>query len=484
VSGFERWRQRHPASGPLFAVAAFAVLLVDPRALFDLGAWLSVAAIWGATAASNWAHGLGVRSEAAAMVASSIGSTVATAPVAGYALGLVSLVGVVLNLVAIPLAAFAVPGVVASLLIEPVLAPVAGALAAGSGTVLALIEWLAVWGARADWLVLQFEAGIGPAAVAAGICGIVAWAFGTRQTWQEAARRLAWTIGLIALVAVWPTGLQRGHAGHRLTLHFLDVGQGDAALAETPEGHWILIDAGPANDRSDAGERVIVPYLRRHGVKRLEAVILSHGHRDHFGGLRSVVSAVDVGVVLDPGVPVPDEGYIALLDTLAARHVPWRSARRGDRFQVDGVEVVVLHPDPQAPDWGLDLNESSLVVELVDGPFSALFVGDAGAVAEPTLPAVGQVDVLKVGHHGSSGASSAEWLGRVAPRVAVVSVGMNRYGHPSPAALHRLMAAGAVVWRTDESGTVDVDIDHDTMTVQGKDRAAQYPIVEEGKDIP
>jgi beta-lactamase superfamily II metal-dependent hydrolase len=141
------------------------------------------------------------------------------------------------------------------------------------------------------------------------------------------------------------------------------------------------------------------------------------------------------------------------------------------------VRFTVLHPDTTWSEWGLDVNEGSAVIRVDYRNFSALFPGDAGFSAERRIAGrVGTVDVLKVGHHGSRGSTSREWLAELAPRVAVISVGRNTYGHPAPEALARLAAQGADVWRTDTEGTVTIRTDGQTMTVKGRRGPATWPV--------
>ena len=476
VAAVERRRQRAPASGPLFAVVLGAVVAFDPFAVVDLGAWLSGLALWGATAASAWSDRAVGPKPLWRVMAASTGATVATAPVTAFALGTVALIGIGLNIVAIPLTALAVPAVVMSLVASPVAPAVASAFAAAGGGLLAGLEFLADWGAAVPGGALSFEAGLGPAVAAASVVVWAAWSFGTRHRLAEAAGRVGLGLALFAIghaVVSWP----EPHVGSRLTLHFLNVGQGDAALLETPHGHWVLIDAGPADGRVDAGQRVILPFLRQRGVRRLDAMILSHAHRDHVGGVAAVLGAVQVDRVFEPAVLTAEPSYGDLLDQLVAVGAAWRPLRAGDRIEVDGVTLDVVHPTAGWRQWGEDLNEDSVVFVVRSGPFAAAFPGDAGLPVEERIgAAIGPVDVLKVGHHGSRTATGPPWLLRLTPRVAIVSSGVNRYGHPAPETLGRLSASGASVWRTDTEGTVTVEVGDSAMRVRGRGRAANFPI--------
>jgi competence protein ComEC len=471
-------RQRCADPNALLAQTCLVVTLIDPWAVFDLGGWLSAAALWGATTATRWSDARFGEGFFPRTLASSVGATLATAPITAAMLGAVAVIGVALNFIAIPLAALAVPGVVASLLVEPLWRGLAAALAGGAGLLLHLLELLADAGSRVPGghLVLAEEPRSAlpwAAALAAAL-----WAIGRRNTWQEAARRALLLAGIWAWLSL-ASELRpiAGNAERGLTLHFLDVGQGDGAAIRTPGGRWLLVDLGPRSAGSDAGRRVVAPFLARHGVRRLEMIVLSHGHLDHLGGGASVLDRFRTGIVLDPAAQVPDPAYTGFLDEVEAAGVAWRAARAGTTFELDGVRFAVLHPDTTWTEWGTDVNEDSIVLRVEFGGFSALFAGDAGLPAEARLRGrVGAADLLKVGHHGSRGSSGEAWLDEVSPTAAIVSVGRNRYGHPAPEALARLIRHGADVWRTDREGTVSVMTDGKTMTLRGRRGAVTYPV--------
>jgi len=476
-----RARQRSVQADPLLACTCLVVLLVDPWAIADLGAWLSAAALWGATTCSRWSDralgpALGWR-----CLSSSVGATLATAPLTAASLGTVALVGIGLNFAAIPIAAVAVPGVFASLLALPLWPALAASLAAGSGLALHGLELLALAGAAVPGGHVITEAG--PVAALPWIAALAAllWGLRGRTTLAEGARRWAWA-GIIALWLPLAVDLAEGAADdrHALALHFLAVGQGDGIVLRTPHGRFVVIDAGPRTERGDAGQRVVVPFLARQGAPGVAALIVSHAHADHVGGATAVLDRYRTGLVIEPGRPFADPAYYRFLDEVAAEGVPWRPGRPGDRFVLDGVSFSLLHPDPSWPGLGDDLNEDSLVLLIEYAGFRGLFPGDAGLVAEAWLKGrVGHVALLKVGHHGSRGATGDAWLDELAPRVAVISVGANNYGHPAAATLARLRAHGVDLRRTDRDGEVDVTTDGRTMTVRSKGRSETYELREQ-----
>ena len=477
-----RVRQRHVLADPLLSATCLLVLLVDPWAAIDLGGWLSASALWGATAFTRWSdRALGPHAFWRTL-SSSVGATLATAPITVVFLGSVAPVGVLVNFAAIPLAAVAVPGVLASLVLHPLAAALARPMAAGAGLSLHLLELAAAAGAAVPFGHTVLE----PGDTAAGLIwlgglGAGLWAIGTGNTPAETGRRLAW----LALVLLWvPLGRAAaarvsGDGSRGLALHFLDVGQGDAAAIRTPAGRWILVDGGPASARADAGRRVVVPFLKRQGVRRLAAVVVSHAHADHLGGIPAVLRSVPADLVIDPAAPTGDESYLTFLDQLAAAGTGWHPGRTGECFVLDGVRFTVLHPEPGWRRWGEDVNEDSLVLLVEYGAFQALFAGDAGFPAESAMARrLEAVDVLKVGHHGSRGSTGEDWLARLAPRVAVVSVGRNEYGHPAPATLARLQGRRVEVRRTDRDGTVTVTTDGAGMAVRTTHGTAGFPVAD------
>jgi competence protein ComEC len=286
-------------------------------------------------------------------------------------------------------------------------------------------------------------------------------------SWRRAKRTLA-----IGSVAAWvpiavPAWVERGR-DQVLSIHMLDVGQGDAIAVRTPRGRWLLIDGGPRGRAGDAGQRVVLPFLRRHRVDRLDAVIVSHGDADHLGGVPAVLRSLDVSLVLEPGQPVGTGLYLDFLSSVDRLGVPWRVGRAGDSLTIDSVTLAILHPRAAWLKGQLSPNENSLVVHLRYGCFDALLTGDVGsAVERDLLPSLTPVEVLKVGHHGSSGGTEGPWLDRLSPVVAVISVGPNRYGHPAPTVLKRLAERRIDTWRTDRHGTVTIGTDGGYLWVTG-----------------
>jgi competence protein ComEC len=446
ILGLAKVRQRHPPPGAVLAVALIMVLAVDPSAATSVGAWLSAAAVWGTRAGTESLPRF-------RLLGASVGATLATAPITAWVFGAVAPIGVIANLAAVPLAGVAVPGIFLSLIVGDF-------VAAGTGLVLAAIEWIAYIGSAVPG---GYLSGVpGPTFALPWIVVLVAaiWMRHRRPSvavirirMLSAAAAVSWGLAVLSIGSV-------RERSPDLVLHFLSVGQGDAIAIRTPRGSWVLIDGGPRWQGGDAGRSVVLPFFRRQGVTGLEVVFVSHGDADHLGGVPAVVEALAPGLVLDPGQPLGTGLYLEYLEALDGIGSDWRAARTGDVVTVDSVTFEVIHPSSQWVEGQLSPNENSLVLRVSYGCFSALLTGDVGQPAESAiLDQVGQADVLKVGHHGSAGSTTSEWLGAVSPRVAVISVGNNTYGHPAPAVLDRLESRQIRTYRTDLGGAVTVRTD-------------------------
>jgi competence protein ComEC len=295
-----------------------------------------------------------------------------------------------------------------------------------------------------------------------------------------ARRRALACVAFAAAVAIvaWPPR----PVSHDLLVTAIDVGQADALLIRTPNGHAYLVDAGGRLERGPnaaggssaeaVGERVVVPFLVRAGVHNVDAVLLSHPHGDHVGGLAPVLRAVGAGLFADSGQTYPGHAYHDALDVAAQRRVPMLYPRGGDVWTSgDGVTFRFYGPTlPLLTNTRNDINNNSLVFRLEYGRFRMLFTGDAGSEAEARILASGadlRADVLKVGHHGSAYSSTPEFIRAVSPQIAIVSVGRdNLFGHPARSTLETLRGAGAKVYRTDEDGAVTIRSDGTGATAQ------------------
>lgn len=249
-----------------------------------------------------------------------------------------------------------------------------------------------------------------------------------------------------------------------LVVSFIDVGQGDATLVQSG-GENYLIDAG----EPEAGPEV-VDFLRSRGVEELDGLVATHPDADHIGGLPDVLDAFPVSTVYLSGEA--DKGtttFNTFLRAVQEEGAQVFEARAGMAMSWGGTDVTVLSPPPDT-EGGLfgESNEDSVSLLLVFGEARVLLTGDAENRGEEYMSTgryAGPVTVLKVGHHGSNTSTTPLFLNRFRPEIAVISVGENSYGHPTPQTVRRLKTVGAEVFRTDEDGDVIVTIKDEQIDV-------------------
>jgi len=281
----------------------------------------------------------------------------------------------------------------------------------------------------------------------------------------------------VFLAFVYAAPAIRNAFDRNLYVHAIDVGQADCILLRAPGGHAMLIDGGGRLERTAAGSviaapigdriatRVVVPFLLRHWVLKLDAVVLTHPHGDHAGGLPVILEHERVGVLYDSGQPYGGPAYRRTLHVLEARAVPWSQAVRGVRGELGPAHFEFLAPErPFITGSPSDVNNNSAVVRVTYGQVAMLFTGDAQAEAEARMLSHGgtdlRADILKVGHHGSAYSSTPEFLAAVHPKIAIISCGLhNVFGHPSTRTLTALRGEGSQIYRTDLDGGVSIITD-------------------------
>ena len=482
----------HAASA--LGLAAMLMLLAAPSVLWDVGFQLSLLA----TAGLVW-FGAAVESRVRWLpplvrepIALTLAAQLTTLPIILVNFERLSLVAPIANVLVVPFVPLAMATSAAAALAGTLvgvipLAPVAEA-----------VGWL---GGAAAWACLRIIIALGsavasvpnaavdvrvPGAVAMAwlpLLGLAAWALGgaarapatesspRRDAMPGGVRRLARPAPLLtcAMGVLLGITLLTGPDG-RLHVTVLDIGQGDAILVEAPSGARMLVDGGPDPERTLRRLGAELPFHAR----RIDVLVVSHPHQDHVAGLVDVLDRFDVGLVLHAGIPFENPAYDRLLADAARSTVPVRVARAGDRLALDAqTSVEVLYPsadEAAAPLPEEDINNGSIVLLVRYGGFAALLTGDAEAPVEERLLAagrVGPVDVLKVGHHGSTSSTTASFLDATAPAVAVISVGAdNDYGHPAPETLETLTTRpGLLILRTDLDGDVEVETDGRVLRV-------------------
>jgi competence protein ComEC len=294
-------------------------------------------------------------------------------------------------------------------------------------------------------------------------------AVSTRARWP---RRTAWAaLILAAVIVVLPRPVD--HPRDALLVEAIDVGQGDSLLLITPDGKTLLVDGGgfgggprQAPQDFDIGEEVVSQVLWSRGIRRLDAVVLTHAHSDHMGGLPAVLRnfrPAELWVGNNPRFGA----YNDLLDEAASLDVPVRSLHAGDAFPFGPTQVSVLAPFPNYQPGPEPTNNDSLVIRVAYGATSVMLEGDAEAPVEDAMlsePGLAST-LLKVGHHGSITSTRPEFLARVHPECAVISCGLrNRYGHPRIEVLKELETARVRTFSTDINGAACFQLNGRTTT--------------------
>jgi competence protein ComEC len=401
-------------------------------------------------------------------------------PVTAQAFGRVTVAGIVLNLLALPLMALVQVSGMCVVALDALGLPAGwpGSVARSAASALVdsarLVEWIP-WSAR-----LVPPPGATLIGVYYAACALAVWGRGR-------LRAVGIVVLVVSVLAVWvgiplDAGSWRNAAARvagltapqrsldwlepPLRLTMFDVGQAESVLVQPPGGGAMLVDTGGSpfgGERFDIGRLVLAPALRARGVYALDALLVTHGDPDHIGGARSMLDRLGVGQVL-LGILVPGhEPSRALVAHARERNVAVRDWRAGQTNGLGGVRVRVLHP-PE-PDWERRRirNDDSVVVEIVHGDVAVLLTGDVSSEVErailPQLSAA-RTRVLKVAHHGSRTSTSSVILEGWRPQTALISCGRgNLFGHPAPEVLARLARIGARVYRTDRDGEITLESD-------------------------
>jgi competence protein ComEC len=272
-----------------------------------------------------------------------------------------------------------------------------------------------------------------------------------------------WLMGIIVMLFAWhQVLLLAGPEDGTLRVNMIDVGQGDSVLIQTPQNKNILIDAGNAFGKNDAGKKFVLPYLRKKGINQLDAVIITHPHLDHFGGLLSVLQEIPTKLILEPGFPQKNITYQKLMHWIDLHKIEHRVVRTGETLPIDErVSINVLMPPQEfLTGYHSDANENSVVIMVQYQKIIGFFQGDAGALAEKTImdnvPTM-DITLLKVGHHGSRYSSTEAFLKKYTPDVAMISCGLgNRYKHPHLETLEKLKNMQIKTFRTDLVGNIEL----------------------------
>jgi competence protein ComEC len=435
----------------LLGLAALLLLLDRPSCILDVGFQLSFAATLGILGLSGpLARGvprLPLRIDSA--VAASLAAQAALMPILAASFHRLAPAALLLNLAAVPLSS--------AVLLAGLALVGAAALGDALASPLAAAAWISARALRvsgdlgplAPWLDVRVP-GPSPGTIACHLAALALLARGRRGP----------GLALLAVVVATLVALPgRPEADGRLHLHVVDVGQGDGLVLRSAGGRALLVDAGGSRDpRFDPGERRLAPFLWARGVRSIDALLVTHAHPDHVGGVPFLLQAFRVAELWEGPAPLRDPSWRRVQAELSPGPAR-RTLAAGMRFEWEGARLEVLGPPrPRHPPLRVR-NEDSVVLDVGYGEVHLLLTGDVTGDLERQL-AAGPAAVLKIPHHGSRSSSSPAFVAAVQPRVAVASAGAhNPFGHPSPDVLERYRRAGALVLRTDLEGDVEIATD-------------------------
>ena len=437
VAALAMLSERILAPSRILCLALLVVLVIDPWAILAAGFWLSFGAVGALlyVASALVGDGAGWKASVRAWGGMQWTATLASLPVLLLIFQQFSLVSPLANALAIPVITFIVtPLALLGALIPwwPILLVAHTIL----GWLMIFLDWCALWPvwqipAPPLWAAIVAAIGVAVCLLPRGMAGR--------------------GLGLLMLVPVmfWPAEHPRESVA-QVTL--LDVGQGLAAVIQTSQ-HTLIYDPGPLySAESDAGQRVVVPYLRALGVNRVDMLVVTHRDTDHSGGLNSVQSALEIAELRSS------------LEGMGGTR-----CQSGQQWTWDGVRFEVLHPTADDYAAKRKSNNLSCVLRVTAGGRRILLTSDIEARDEAALleryPGDLAADVLLVPHHGSKTSSTAEFMTAVGAADVLIPVGYrNRFGHPKPEVLERYTASGSRIWRTDRDGALRFVLAADGVT--------------------
>lgn len=431
------------------ALAFLVITFFYPEFLFSISFQLSFLAVTGLLLSRRWSHVENFWKKTS-LVSMSIFIVTALCVILHF--HAVSLSGVVHNLWAIPYTNFLLITALVLLCIQNffTLSVAWTILDFSSEWFLKFLEWASHW---------AFQFTFYPDSVEIGVSLLASLFLVVFFLWDEWRRECL--VGGVLLVLLW--GIHFYHSQQKYEICFIDVGQGDAALIQSPGHHAVMIDTGgflipsvyQQNISFNVGENVVVPYLKTKGVKSIDRLILSHPHPDHFGGAEGILKNIPVKEVCGNGQKFPDESFDRFVKLQEEKKISSCQLKGGDVWSWEGLRWEVVYPENV--NSALSLNDNSLVIRVTGQGHSFLFTGDIEKTGESLLAErmTLESEVMKVPHHASKTSSSIAFIDTIKPRYVVASLGENNFfGFPHEDILERYQRRGAQVFRTDHDGEV------------------------------
>lgn len=445
-------------------LAAMAILVLNPSQIFNVGFQLSFSAVLSIVylypkldviieKIPNWILKYRPISYILRLFAVSFAAQIGTLPFTAYYFERVSIVALGVNLIVVPMIAINVTIGFATIAFTSINNWIAYSFGLVNNTLIGILLNIVSETAKTSFAFVETSS-IGASFPILYYLGII----GIANVNKVFFRKIVIFILLIGLnIAVYADVMSGNKRDLELT--FLDVGQGDAIFIRTPRGKIVFFDAGSKSLSYDSGERIIGPYLKRHGYKRIDMLVLTHAHSDHIGGIEYLLDNFQVKQIIESGGGGHSEMYVRIVNAANARGISRVSINAGDILPVDdALRFYMLHPF-MPRDSSSNLNNMSIVTKIKYGGSSILLAGDAEEPDEKIMVrrygSFLRSDILKAGHHGSKTSSSAEFLSVVEPKDVIISVGRkNKFNHPSSEVVSRIEKTGIRIHRTDRSGAI------------------------------
>lgn len=445
----------------LTAVAAIIILMIQPNQLFDVGFQLSFSAVFIILLVMPHAqmiipqkYRFGVIGGGLTIMLVSVVVQIGIFPILVYYFGEFAVAGPIANTLVLPFLTIVVPVGLLLSIVGPVAINVVQTVATPIGFMLNWIEFVAnSLGSRTGSFISVQQVSVVVFFIWALLIGTIASIRIPRIRWKM-------VVGLLCMINLFLIEriLEKSGANN-MVVTFLDVGQGDAIHIKTPGGKHILIDAGRWSPMGNSGERVLLPYFEHKGINELDAVLLSHPHADHIGGMPDLLQQIDIQSIYESDLSYESELYKTMHQYVVEKDISVYQPKAGEIIDIDpAIRIFVIGPEKETSGSG-NPNNRSLAFKLVYGETSMLFTGDAEEKQEKEIAGrygnFLKSDLYKIGHHSSNTSSNIDLLEVAMPEISVASLAFrNVFGHPGSDAIKRLTNIGTDLRFTSLTGSI------------------------------